>query len=219
MNQSKELRRMAPSHVALLPNVLEDRMVLSAGEGSTFAIMPGTVTDGRTGLIASTSRSSRPCSRSPKKNGNIVIGIDIAPATSATSSGHDHDIDASSPKSSRSRMLPATSSASSIPSTTPRSPRPISWETSPTSAVLVTLKVPKTGQPANDYSVQVKGLDRHTGTYLVGFYLPGDVAGTGTVTKADIQTIKQGSRHDGRERELQLRCRRQPRRRHQRART
>ena len=29
-----------------------------------------------------------------------------------------------------------------------------------------------------------------TGTYLVGFYLPGDVAGTGTVTKADITTIK-----------------------------
>ncbi len=59
-----------------------------------------------------------------------------------------------------------------------------------TSAVLVTLNVPKTGQPANDYTVQVKGLDATSGTYLVGFYLPGDVAGTGTVTAADIKTIK-----------------------------
>ena len=29
-----------------------------------------------------------------------------------------------------------------------------------------------------------------SGTYLVGFYLPGDVTGAGSVTKADIQTIK-----------------------------
>ena len=29
-----------------------------------------------------------------------------------------------------------------------------------------------------------------TGSYLAGFYLPGDVAGTGTVTQADLQTIK-----------------------------
>lgn len=59
-----------------------------------------------------------------------------------------------------------------------------------TSAVMVTLKVPAAGQAANDYSVQVKGQGATSGTYLVGFYLPGDVAGTGTVTKSDIQTIK-----------------------------
>ena len=59
-----------------------------------------------------------------------------------------------------------------------------------TSAVLVTFKVPATGQPAANYSVQVKGLDSTTGSYLVGFYLPGDVAGTGQVTNADIKTIK-----------------------------
>ena len=38
--------------------------------------------------------------------------------------------------------------------------------------------------------MQVKGLDSTTGTYLVGFYLPGDVAGTGQVTNADLKTIK-----------------------------
>jgi len=58
-----------------------------------------------------------------------------------------------------------------------------------TSAVLFTLPVPATGQPAADYTVQIKGLGGTTGQYLVGFYLPGDVAGTGTVTKSDIQTM------------------------------
>ncbi len=52
------------------------------------------------------------------------------------------------------------------------------------------MPVPATGQPAADYTVQVKGLGGTTGQYLLGFYLPGDVAGTGNVTKADIQNIK-----------------------------
>jgi hypothetical protein len=60
---------------------------------------------------------------------------------------------------------------------------------STTSAALFTLPVPASGQPAAHYTVQIKGLGGSTGQYLVGFYLPGDVAGTGTVTKSDIQTI------------------------------
>ena len=43
MNQSKELRRVH-RRTSPVPELLEDRMVLSAGEGSTFAIMPGSVT-------------------------------------------------------------------------------------------------------------------------------------------------------------------------------
>ena len=57
MNQSKELRqrrrRLRPA-----PEVLEDRMVLSAGEGSTFAIMPGSVTTA--GQVSSTQVQDRP---------------------------------------------------------------------------------------------------------------------------------------------------------------
>ncbi len=61
---------------------------------------------------------------------------------------------------------------------------------SPTSAVIVDLKVPAKGLAATSYTVQVKGLDASTGSYLLGFYLPGDAAGTGTVTSADVKTIK-----------------------------
>ncbi len=42
MNQLKDLRRVR-RRVCPAPEALEERMVLSAGEGSTFAIMPGTV--------------------------------------------------------------------------------------------------------------------------------------------------------------------------------
>jgi hypothetical protein len=59
-----------------------------------------------------------------------------------------------------------------------------------TSAVLVSLKVPAHGEPAADYTIGVKGLKGTTGQYLVGFYLPGDANGDGTVNKTDITTIK-----------------------------
>ena len=42
MSLSKELRRTR-YRTFFTPEVLEDRLVLSAGEGSTFAIMPGSV--------------------------------------------------------------------------------------------------------------------------------------------------------------------------------
>ena len=38
--------------------------------------------------------------------------------------------------------------------------------------------------------MQVKGLNSTTGKYLLGFYLPGDTNGDGTVNKTDITTIK-----------------------------
>ncbi len=72
---------------------------------------------------------------------------------------------------------------------------------SQTSAVLVTLKVPN-GTATADYTVQVEGLAGTTGTYLVGFYLPGDVAGTGQVTQADLQDDQARQGNDGRELQL-----------------
>ena len=57
------------------------------------------------------------------------------------------------------------------------------------SATLVTLPVPKAGQAPATYTVQVKGNYGTTGKYLVGFYLPGDAKGTGTVDATNLQTI------------------------------
>ena len=68
-------------------------MVLSAGQGSTFAIMPGTVTTA--GQVSTVNFKIDPTMfTTPKKNGDIVLGIDIAAATSTSSSSHDVDAQA-----------------------------------------------------------------------------------------------------------------------------
>ncbi len=187
MNQSKESRPRR-RHMQPAPDVLENRMVLSAGEGSTFAIMPGSVAG--PGLTSSTSFEISPTLfTSPKKDGHVVIGIDITPAEATSSSGTTTTSPLKpfimSVKDSSGHVIKvqhATYSHKVMKANKIKDPT--------TSAVLVTLDVPKTGQPNNTYTVQVKGLDATSGTYLVGFYLPGDVAGTGTVTAADVKSIK-----------------------------
>jgi hypothetical protein len=186
MNQSYQSRqgrrRRQPA-----PDVLEDRMVLSAGQGSTFAIMPGSVSG--PGIVSSLQFKLDPSLfTAPSHNGRVVLGIDVTPAvnnstgTSTTStlkpqivsvkdaSGHVFRVQ-------HSRYDPRVAKANHMTAGT-------------TSAALVTLMVPPAGQAANDYTVQVKGQGATSGTYLVGFYLPGDVSGAGTVTKTNIQSIK-----------------------------
>jgi hypothetical protein len=162
-------------------------MVLSAGQGSTFAIMPGSVPG--PGMVSSVPFKIDPSMfSSPQRGGRMVIGIDVTPAVSTaagsptTSSLRPEVIsvkDASGHmiKVQHSRYDPKVMKANKITQAM-------------TSAGLVTLRVPPTGQPAGDYTVQIKGLGATSGTYLVGFYLPGDAAGTGTVTQADLKTIK-----------------------------
>ena len=58
MKTSNELPR-ADRRRCLSPEVLEDRMVLSAGQGSTFAIMPAAITTaGQASSVSFTSSSS-----------------------------------------------------------------------------------------------------------------------------------------------------------------
>ena len=187
MNASQEPRRRCRG-ISLEPEPLEGRIVMSSGEGSTFAIMPGTVTTA--GQISSLSFKIDPTLFTvPKKDhGEFTIGIDIAPATPSTSDQTTTstlkpqivsvtDPDGRVVRAQHAHYDAKVAKASKLGNTT-------------TSAVLTTVQVPAKGQPAAVYSVQVKGLQNTTGTYLVGFYLPGDVAGTGTVTKGDITAIK-----------------------------
>ena len=209
MNQSKELRRVAPSHLSR-----------SRGLGRSHGHERGRRQHvchharhrhhGRTGLDARLQDRSDPVHRAeqerPASSSESTSLLPRPPARARARPPRRR----SSPRSSRS----PTPTGQVIRAQHTKYDRKVAKANklgnSPTSAVLVTLKVPATGQPAADYSVQVKGLDQTTGEYLVGFYLPGDVAGTGTVTKADIQTIKKDHGHDGPELELQLRRRRQP---------
>jgi hypothetical protein len=186
MNQSNESRK-GRRRTQPAPDMLEDRMVLSAGQGSTFAIMPGTVAG--PGMVSSLQFKLDPSLfTSPAHNGRIVLGIDVTPAvnnatgTSATSTLKPEII---SVKDASGHVFPVQHSKYD-----PKVAKANKMTPGMTSAALVTLKVPAAGQPANNYSVQVKGIGATSGTYLVGFYLPGDVTGAGTVSQADIQTIK-----------------------------
>ncbi len=183
LNQSRPRRRpMQPA-----PDVLEPRVVLSSGEGSTFAIMPGTVA-GPAAVSTTQFEISPTLFSSPKRNGQIVVGIDITPAVStaagaATTSTLRPEIISVKDASGHNVKVQHAHYSAKVMKTNKISQ-------SQTSAILVTLNVPKTGMPANNYTVQVKGMGATSGTYLLGFYLPGDAAGTGTVTQADVKTIQ-----------------------------
>jgi hypothetical protein len=183
MIPSKPLRRVR-RRMCAAPEVLEDRVVMSAGQGDTFAIMPGAVSN--VGQVSSVHFKIDPTLFTAPK-GKFVMGIDIAPATPASSS-------TTTTASLKPEIISLTEPSGHVIKV-PHShynrkvAKANKLGNTPTSAGLVTITVPKTGQPAANYSVQVKGLDLTTGQYLVGFYLPGDVTGVGTVTQADIKTI------------------------------
>jgi hypothetical protein len=187
MSLSKELRRTRHRKF-FTPEVLEDRLVLSAGEGSTFAIVPGQVTTA--GQVSTVNFEISPTLfTAPRKNGKLVLGVDVASASPSTSTGGS-----TSPTITPQIVSITDPTGHAVPAQhakyNPKVAKASKLGNAPTSAILFSVNVPKTGQPAADYSVQVKGLNLTTGQYLLGFYLPGDVAGTGTVTKADIQDIK-----------------------------
>ncbi len=171
-------------HLAL--DRLEDRVVLSAGQGSTFAIMPGKIST--PGQFSSINFQINPTLFTGNKHGKIVIGIDVAAASPASSSG------ASTVAVKPVVVGVETANGHMLHVEHTRYDRKVAKANhlgnQSTTAALVTLPVPKSGQPAGQYSVIVKGAQNSVGQYLVGFYLPGDVAGTGTVTRSDLQTIK-----------------------------
>ena len=159
--------------------LLEDRQLLSAGEGSTFAIMSGNVATAR--QVSSVQFEINPNDFTPARDGKILLGIDVAadPSTSVQ------------PEIVSVKNAHGQVAGGLIHSAYTRQIIKAKKLTDPiSSAVLISLPVPKPGQAPAVYTVQVRAANSTTGDYLLGFYLPGDVAGTGTVTQADLQTIK-----------------------------
>jgi hypothetical protein len=162
--------------------MLEHRQLLSAGMGSTFAIMPGSVT--KAGQISSIQFKLDPSLFTPGHGGKIVLGIDVAPDNSTNIQPQIVSVENANGKIAaplhHSRYTEAVIAAQKAAK---KSASPIS------TAVLVTLPVPKAGQAPGVYTVQVAGMYGSTGNYLVGFYLPGDAQGTGVVNQTSLQTI------------------------------
>ena len=132
MNQSNESRqgrrRRQPA-----PDVLEDRMVLSAGQGSTFAIMPGSVAG--PGMVSSLQFKLDPnFFTSPQRDGRIVLGIDVTPAVSNSTGASTTSTSKAGPPGHRVTRNCSTkpASSSSPPTWASRSPRPRTSNTTAT---------------------------------------------------------------------------------------
>jgi Dockerin type I domain len=187
MFTSKELPRVRHRR-CLAPDLLEQRMVLSSGQGSTFAIMPGSIDSA--GKVSSVPFTMDPSLFTAPKDGKLTIGIDVTPATASTTTSGT-----ASPITLRPEVVSVVSSTGQkikVEHTHyyPKIAKANHLGHMDTSAALVTLKVPANGAAPVSYSVQIKGLNHTTGKYLLGFYLPGDANGDGTVNSTDITTIK-----------------------------
>jgi hypothetical protein len=156
---------------------LEDRRVLSAGMGSTFAIIPGELSEASKVSTVDVKLDSTHFTAGNR--GRITLGIDIAadpnaqvkPMVAAVKAANGRNIPVQHSRYSR-----ALVQAQNIGT-------PIS------TAATLTLQVPRANQGPAAYQVQVKGTTPDAGSYLLGFYLPGDVDGDGVVSKDDVATI------------------------------
>jgi hypothetical protein len=173
----KEPRKKRGRNFSL--EMLEGRQLLSAGQGSTFAIMPGTVASA--GQVSTVQFKIDPSQFTPTRGGKILLGIDVAASSGSTVAPEIISVRDANGRPAGA-LIHSVYTAQVIKAK--KLTDPIS------SATLIRLPVPKAGQAPATYTVQVKGGANTTGSYLLGFYLPGDVAGTGTVTTPDLQTIK-----------------------------
>lgn len=168
-------RRSAP----LAAELLETRQMLTGGVGSTFAIVPGTIStaNGHT----SVSFNLNPAYFTDPGNKSFQLGIDVAPGTNSTVNPVIQSVTTPTGKTlSVSHSLYDTAvKRTGVEATNKNS-----------TAVLVTIPglQAKTAKSFT-YKVNVSAVQQTSGQVLIGFYLPGDANGVGTVNQADLNAI------------------------------
>ncbi len=164
--------------IALNPEVLETRQLLTGGAGNTFAIMQGTVLAPNQRVNVSFAINS---SLITTPHNQFTLGIDIAKGTNSTIRPRIVGLLDLTTK----HMIPVTRTnytAAVAKLNTTQGPQ--------TTAVQATIRInPKV--LTHNYAVVVSGAHGTTGAVLVGFYLPGDTAGGGVVSTSDLNTVKQ----------------------------
>lgn len=180
-NPSKRRRRS----LSLTAEALETRELLTGGAGDTFAIVPGAITTAnQTTVVKFTIDPSH--FTVPK--GKFTLGIDIATPTSSTTT------------TTTSSFAPIilgvqTANGKAVPATHSLYSKNVQTTGTVKSAMTTAVLTPVTlsGKAHNGpvtYQVVIEGNKGATGQFLLGFYLPGDANGDGTVDKTDIATIK-----------------------------
>lgn len=180
MNPSRPNRKPRTSNFA--PEMLETRQMLTGGVGSTFAILPATIT--KAGGQASVSFSLNPAYFTDPGNKSFVLGIDVAAGTNSTAVPMISSV--TTPTGKNLGVAHAV-----FDSAVKRSGAASTSKMSTATLVTIPGLEAKTAKSFT-YKVNVTGLQKTSGDVLVGFYLPGDADGSGTVNQADINAIKYG---------------------------
>lgn len=159
---------------------LEGRELLTGGAGSIFALVQSEVAS--PGEVASHSFTLDPDhfkggGRSP------VLGVDVA-----ASGGSAVKPRISSVATAKGQAVPITYPRGGVlkAKATPNSTQPKVSN----GAVLVPVRIPKPGDRPVTYQTHVLGESKTTGSFLLGYYLPGDTDGDGKVADADVAAIR-----------------------------
>jgi hypothetical protein len=169
-----------PQRARLGGETLENRSLLTGGAGSIFALVPGGVPN--PGDVASHTFTLT-AEHFQAKGRSATLGIDIAasgtstlkPRVSSVSYPGGRTLAITYP---RGGVLKAQNSGSSASLTN--------------GAVLVPIKVPTTAGQSVKLSTHVIGEAKTSGNYILGYYLPGDVDGDGSVGQDDVKAIRGG---------------------------
>lgn len=157
---------------------LETRELMTGGAGNTLAILPGTISSA--GGKSSVTFTIDPANFTLPR-GTMTLGIDVVPEPGTSLVPQITAVD--------------TSSGHAIPIThaiyNPRVPRTQVGSGNQTSAVLAQVGFSSLHpDKAGTYTVTVTGANNTSGSFLLGFYLPGDVTGDGTVNKTDLSETR-----------------------------
>jgi hypothetical protein len=178
MNPSNRSPRRR-QHMQPGAELLESRELLTTGAGNTFAILPGTVT--KPGDTVSVSFTLDPA-HFTRPQGKVAMGIDVVPDPSGTlkpliaavTNPHD-EVVAQTFHSIYDPHLKHREVANGQGTSAVISPLG-SFPSNPTGPVT--------------YKVQVQAVSKSSGSFLLGFYLPGDANGDGSVDKTDLKIVK-----------------------------
>ena len=178
MKSSRTTRRLRTPSLA--PERLEDRQMLTGGVGSTFAIIPATISTA--GGHTSVAFNLNPALFTDKGNKPFVLGIDVAPNTNSTVNPVIESVTTPTGKTlsvSHATYDPAVKRTG------------VEATNKDSTAVLVTIPgLPAKTSKSFTYKVNVSAIQQTSGQVLVGFYLPGDADGLGTVNQSDINAVK-----------------------------
>ncbi len=159
------------------PERLESRELLTGSGGDTFAVIPGTIA--KAGGTAEVQFTINPANFTVPKKG-LLLGIDVAADPSSTLKP---EVTAVVAPSGAKLAVSHSVYTKGLPSGSQSAGQM-------TTAALTTVKLnPKSPTSPVTYTVDVKGLKGTSGQFLLGFYLPGDTSGTGTVTETDVTNV------------------------------